>query len=407
MPDYSKIAAHCKIHSSISERVIDHFLMYYAAEREGFERIMNAQFSKFEHLNFGQSKEAFLNFCRAEYIVSKIFLKNGLIKKYLNHSAIKQLPADDYMFLQQQSMLPWKFSFAFILRNPADCFYEMQDVFTDEKYMLYSPSVKNKLQESDPLLWFNLVGFNGECWQTFGIVTSFRSFDEDDIFFFATEINPAISDAESLIDQVEQNPVPFFMLSVHAETPRVFHKEHALAHLCSTDAITTFSMEGYTEKFNVGWNKDVFQLKLKNNFEFPHFAIAYVDEKKKIIFRTAMTDYGFHELTQALSVCGLNLNDQADLRVSLTMINAINSILKKDIKINPYEKLFSETDSNQKVDDDQLNRLNDFLRLAMPYLNEGKRPNLKELAKKAEVDYDYAKQLWAIIKRTKESGNNT
>jgi hypothetical protein len=151
----------------------------------------------------------------------------------------------------------------------------------------------------------------------------------------------------------------------------------------------------------------VFQLKLKNNFEFPHFAIAYVDEKKKIIFRTAMTDYGFHELTQALSVCGLNLNDQADFHVSLTMINAINSILKKDIKIDPYEKLFSETDSNQKVDDDQLNRLNDFLRLAMPYLNEGKRPNLKELAKKAEVDYDYAKQLWAIIKRTKESGNNT
>ena len=408
MPDYSKIAAHCKIHSSISEKVIDHFLMYYAAEREGFERIMDAQFSTFKHLDFGKNKDAFLGFCKAEYIVSKIFLKNGLIKKYLNHSAIKQLPAEDYMFLQQQSMQPWKFSFAFILRNPADCFYEMQDVFTDEKYLLYSPSVKNKLQESDPLLWFNLVGFNGECWQTFGIVTSFRSFDEDDIFFFATEINPAISDAESLIDEVEQNPVPFFMLSIHAETPSVFHKEHALAHLCASDELSSFSLDTYKEKFHIAWNEDVFQLKLKKFFEFPHYAIAYVDEKKKIIFRSAMTDHGFYKLTATLKKCGLSIYDEADIHVSFTMMAAMNTIFKKAIYLNPYESLFSETESNQESDDDdELEGYNDFVNLAIPYLNEGKRPNLKELAKRAAIDYDYAKQLWAILKRVKESGGDT
>ena len=54
-----------------------------------------------------------------------------------------------------------------------------------------------------------------------------------------------------------------------------------------------------------------------------------------------------------------------------------------------------------------LEGFNVFLRLAIPFLNEGRRPNLKELAKKAEIDYDYdyAKQLWAIIKRANESGD--
>jgi hypothetical protein len=64
-----------------------------------------------------------------------------------------------------------------------------------------------------------LVGFNGECWQSFGLLLSFRNFDVDDIFFFATKLDAYISNDQELIDSVAKNPIPFFMLVVEFEIP--------------------------------------------------------------------------------------------------------------------------------------------------------------------------------------------
>jgi hypothetical protein len=51
--------------------------------------------------------------------------------------------------------------------------------------------------------------FNGACWQTFGPVVPFRSFQPDDIFFFATELNLFIETEEDLMADVEENPFPY------------------------------------------------------------------------------------------------------------------------------------------------------------------------------------------------------
>jgi hypothetical protein len=399
MPDYSLMESHCKSHSAMSERVIDHFLMYYAADREGFEKIMNHEFSKYRHLDFGQVQESFINLSKAEYIVSRIFLKNGLIKKYLNHVAIKQLSPDEFHFLQRQSMQPWRFSFAVILNNPADCFYEMQDVFTQEQYLLYSPSIKIQTQTKNPLLWFNLIGFNGQCWQTFGVVSSFMSFDEDDIFFFATELNSCISNEEDLINEVEKNPIPFFMLTIGSEIPRVFHKGHAFEYNTATDELPLFSSDQFKNKFQIEWNEGVYKLTLKNWGEFPHYATAYVDEKKNLLFRIAFTDRGFYELSKSFDACGLNLSENADLHLSLTMHSTAKNILKKDIPINPYESLFSASASDDEGADRSagLERHNYFICLAIPYVNEGKQPDLIELANEAGIQPDEAKKLWDIL----------
>jgi hypothetical protein len=134
MKNYSEIITHCKNHSAISAEVIDNYLMYYAATKEGMEKEMNIKFGRYKHVHLGDLHERFINYFKAEYVVSRIFLKNGLIKKYLNHSAIKQLPAKQYHFLQEQSQTPWKFSFAIIISRPHPDFFEMEDVFTQETY---------------------------------------------------------------------------------------------------------------------------------------------------------------------------------------------------------------------------------------------------------------------------------
>jgi hypothetical protein len=397
MRNYLEIVKRCKVQSALSEKVIDDFLMYYVAEKEGYDKILKDEFGKFKHI-LQELPEKYVNLLKAEFIVSKIFTKNGLINKYLKHSAIKILPPEQYEFLEQQSEIAWKFSYAVILQNPSEDFYEMEDVFTGEKYLLHSPSIKITIKESSPELWFNLIGYNGACWQTFGLVIGFKSFNQDDIFFFATELNPTINDEDDLINEIEKNPIPFFMLITASNQPRIFNNGHEISYLSAVDSLDNFSNDAFKINFGIAWNENVFQLKLKKWSEFPHFAISYVDENKNIIVRSAMTDKGFNELTMALNKAGLKLSALSDIRVSLSMYGAVENILNKNIELNSYENLFStEVHDDEKETD--ISNYTDFLRLAMPFINAGKTPDLEVLANQANIDLPAAKQLWEIVKK--------
>jgi len=88
----------------------------------------------------------------------------------------------------------------------------MEDVFSDQEFLLYSPGVTKTLEDQSIILWFNLISFNGACWQSFGPIGTYKSFEPDDIFFFATELNPEIADEQELLANLEENPIPYMML---------------------------------------------------------------------------------------------------------------------------------------------------------------------------------------------------
>src|SRR3546814_12868247 len=84
----------------------------------------------------------------------------------------------------------------------------MQDVFTSQKFLLYSTGVTQILSEHPVALWFNLIAFNGMCWQSYGPIGHYQSFRPDDIRYYASELNPREwfeKDAE-LLENVERNP---------------------------------------------------------------------------------------------------------------------------------------------------------------------------------------------------------
>jgi hypothetical protein len=97
----------------------------------------------------------------------------------------------------------------------------MEDVFTGELFLLFSKSVGKILAGHPVLLWFNLVGFNGQYWETFGPVAHFQSFDADDIFFYATELDKSVTSETTLLDYLEKNPIPFMMLMTGADVPLI------------------------------------------------------------------------------------------------------------------------------------------------------------------------------------------
>ena len=172
---------------------------------ENLPKEMDRQFAPFRMVT-KTFQSGWIEMIKAQYIGHRVFKKDGLIKRYLNHAAVKALTPTEQDYLKRQSEFPWRYSYSVISANPAPDFYEMEDVFSWEPYLLYSPSISKTLLEGPVSLWFNLIGFNGACWQTFGPVISFRGFEPDDIFFYGTEINPRNSNGRGSYSKYGNEP---------------------------------------------------------------------------------------------------------------------------------------------------------------------------------------------------------
>lgn len=395
MLNYSDIKLHCRKTSQISADVVDQFLIYYAAQREKLEREMDGKLLRY-HGAGERISESARGYLKAEYIAFKIFKTGGYVSKYLNHVAIKNLPVEQYELLTLYAQTPWRLSFSFILNNPAPDFFEVEDIFSGEVYLLHSPSIQ-KTPDFENRTWLMLLGYNGKCWQAYGLNIGFKSFLADDIYFFATEINPAIEGPEMLMKEVERNPFPFFFLLSYSEMPTIVSRGHELRMYVSTDEQNTFESSSWKSSFTLKQKNNVLQLKLKRMGEFPHYAVAYYDEKEKQLIRTSMTEKGFDKLTQALTQTGMDLPTEATISVAAGMVTAAKEILGREIVLNPYQNLFNENSSIAK--DEELDKLNRFLDLAIPAFNKNEQVDIRELSRKAGLDESVAEKVWEKVSK--------
>jgi len=297
--DFRAVKDTCRKNSNISEEVIDDFLMYYAAQRDKLEPEINQRLSRFKHIS-GDFPAGMLNKFKAQYIVHRIFRQDGLIRKYLNHSELKRLDAEQMAFLRFQEQHPWRFSFSVITGNPADDFYNMEDAFNGEKFLLYSPGITQTLSEQPVQLWFNLIAFNGSCWQTFGPIVAFQSFLPDDIFFFGSEVNPGkwLESDDDLMQEIEKNPVPYMMLARASRLPLNYGKSYLIVYCISEVEADNFEPRALEQHFRIEYSSGVYKLSLKKWSSFPHFACLYYEEEAGILTLSAMTDKGYEKLAQ-------------------------------------------------------------------------------------------------------------
>jgi hypothetical protein len=395
MKDFRSIRLKCEENRNISAKVIDEFLLYYAANRNNLEPEMNRRFAVYKHITHKFQKE-WINRLKAQYIAHKIFKKDGLITGYLNQAALKKLDTRERKFLENQAGEPWKFSFSIIKNRPAENFFLMEDVFSDQEFLLYSPGVTKTLEDQSVILWLNLISYNGACWQSFGPIGAYKSFEPDDIFFFTTELKPEIADEQELLANLEYNPIPYMMLLSGANLPLIYNKEDQLVQVIAEYDLDSINTKSLTKSFKTEYNKGVYRLSLKSWSGPPHFSQAYFDENKKIILLSSMTDRGYSALAEGLNQYGYNFSGDPFIRVNLTMISTASDILKRKIKINEYEDLFSKETS--PVVQENLDKLNTFLGLVMPDINAGRVPDIKALAVKAGVDIQTARALIKQIK---------
>ena len=390
MKDFEAIRRICSEQNKLIEIVIDRFLMYYAVEHSNLEPEMERNFNSYIHI-IRKFPEEWPKRLKAQYIVHKIFRKVGFIRNYLNQSSIKNLDITERNFLEFQSTHPWKFSFSVIKEQPSEDFFIMEDVFTSENFLLFSPAVSIINKDQSVKLWFNLLTYNGYCSQTFGPIAAYNSFEPDDIFFFATELNPDISNETELLANLEQNPVPYMMLWSGANLPPVYNKKDMLVQAMSIYDMDSIDTKLLTKTFKSEYNEGVYRLALKNWNKPPHFSQAYYDENQKLFLISSMTDRGFNAIIKALNEYGFTFTPDPLIRVNITMLTAASEILKRNIKLNEYEDLFSrETSASDK---EAMDKLNIFLGLVIPDINTGRKPDIQTLASKAGVDIATARNL--------------
>jgi hypothetical protein len=374
MEDFNQIIFRCKETNRISSKVVDEFLIYYAAE----------------HITHKFPKE-WGNRLKSQYIAHRIFKREGLIKNYLNHSALKRLMQEEMKYLKFQAENPWRFSFSIIKEIPFENFYIMEDVFSGDEFLLYSPGVTKTLESQPAILWFNMISFNGLCWQSFGPIGAYRSFEPDDIFFFATELNPGIADEGDLLSDLENDPVPYMMLIAGANYPVLFNKKDHIVHAMAEYNMDNMDTKSLSGSFKKEYNNGVYRLSHEKWEKPPHFSQAFYDENKKIIVLSSMTERGYIALVEGLNACGYDFSPDPFIRVNLTMVTTASDILKRKIDLLRYERLFSKESS--LAEKENLEKLNKLLDLAMQDINAGRQPDIEAYAKRSEVDLETARSV--------------
>lgn len=387
MKTYDELRDICKQSGRISERVVDEYLLSYAAGHKGLEKKMNQQFARFSHVGKRLGRRS-VDMLKSQYLAHRVFKSEGLLERFMKHPALGRFTGDDRDYLLQQLEQPWRFCFSVIVDEPAEDFFMMEDVLSGERFLLYSPVSGDVRRSSNPRLWFNLIGYNGSCWQTYGPVAYYQSFEPGDIWFFATELNTDLEELAEVQDEVERDPLPYMMLISGSTLPLTFHKEDQLLFLLAEHDLDSLDTVRLKKGFMTEYDRGVYRISHKKSGEHPHFAQAFFDEEKHLLLFSAMTDRGFVTLVEDFNAYGHDFPTEPYLRVNMTMMTTAAEVLNKKIVLNEYLDMFEEASDPKK--DKVLEDINAFIALVLPDINAGMEPNIEEAARITGVDPETA-----------------
>lgn len=424
--NYLAIKAHCIAQSAISERVIDNLIIYHAAAKNGLDKKFDERVKKFRHVT-RKWDPSVLRYMKAMYIAGCVFKEKGLIHRYLEKGHFDQLGEEAISFLANHSKTPWRYSFMVILDRPFPEFFEMVDIFTDETFLLYSPSIENILKEENVLLWFTLTGFNGQCRQSYGSIIPFKGFADNDIFFFASILNSEIENEADVANEINENPIPFLMLFQYSTSPLMISGEHILRHQYSSYEYSPFEFEDMMSDFRVSVFQNFLELKLLSHESLPHDARAIYDKRKELLVLHAMTEEGYSALSNAMIGHGFEVDMDPDVDVCFAMIFAVKELLNKDVDPNVLSMLLDnareeglieeltdhppadysrfdvgviddQDESDSEVPEADIDSINTFLSLIIPLINDNKPIPIEKLSAKAGLNSKTAIGLVELVK---------
>ena len=225
MPDYSVILQTCRKNSEISASLLDDFLINFCADREGLEKLFMDDFKPFRYMTYTMP-EGWVGWTISQYIAYRLFRKGGTASEYYNLPEIAARKEAERDFMKYAIEHPWKYTFFSVVESHENHLYTMLDVLENETFLLYSPSITEILNLNDSIqMFFNLLSFNGRCWQSFGLNSYFTGFITSDLLYFAKNLDEDITFLNQIPELIDYDPIPWLVLFKSAEIPLAFNKK--------------------------------------------------------------------------------------------------------------------------------------------------------------------------------------
>jgi len=182
--------------------------------------------------------------------------------------------------------------------------------------------------------------------------------------------------------------------------PLTFHKDHQLVQVTAEFWDDRFDPDDFKTHFRAEYSHGVYRFSLNGWDQYPHHCTVYFDEDEELLTLYSMTDAGFQKLVEAMNQSGYELPYEPEQRVNMAMLNTAGNLLKKDVHLNRYTDLFEK----EVPEDEQaeLDKMNAFLNLLIPYINEGINPDLETLADEAGIEFETAEELYQQAKKSTE-----
>lgn len=334
----------------------------------------------------------------------QLFKKNGKISDYLKHPRLNKLSVSEKAIIDLSVEFPWKFALCTFSRKIHGDFMAMQDLFLDEEFVVYSPSISNIVAEnSGQTLFYFLRLFNGDCWETYGLVQYYKGFFPKDFIYFAKLQDSSVETMEYVFENIEKNPLPYLFLFNFAEVPvLVFGENKVLNVFCRSDLkYTEFDVEKFKKDFVIKENQGVYYLKPKKTGHVPQIPEVFYNRKRKELIITAGTERDFEKVSAYFSEDGAPF--EPDYSAVLSMVHAASEILQKDKSRTEYHKLFEHEPEPEAKE--EMDKMNEFLNEVMKSRNSGALLDIKKVAAKHNINYETACQILATVdKLTKKMG---
>jgi len=246
-----------------------------------------------------------------------------------------------------------------------------------------------------------MIADNGHCWQSFGLNIPLINAHVDDIFFYATEISPDIEDEEGIIEDLQDNPVPYLMFISLGINPAIHHKGHEMAYFTAHNAPygDAFDLAALKAHFVVSWNNEIYELKPFGIDEFPHYAIAYFDERNNSLFRSAMTEEGFTRLSRLLKDLGYDIHEEAEVRLSVGVHHLLEKVMQDEVVMDPYREYFeTEKDFEEEEKSPEFIAIESFMVIAIQKHNNKEKVDVAAIASQVGANLTDAKNIWNHFK---------
>jgi hypothetical protein len=116
MINFKTLKDSCTHNSDMFNYVVEEFLFKNVVNHKKFAEETNIRFAPFRHV-IREFQDGWFNMFMMQYIIHSILKKDGLLKIYLNHSAMQRLKQHERDYLQHLAEHPWRFCFSMVTRK--------------------------------------------------------------------------------------------------------------------------------------------------------------------------------------------------------------------------------------------------------------------------------------------------